>query len=74
MPGHWSLEQRAAFAAAARARRLWESSTGPKTAAGKARCSKNSTKHGLHNREMAKLNAALAVFLVQAARDAEEQS
>jgi len=72
MPGHWSLEQRAAFAAAARARKLWESSTGPKTTAGKARCSKNGTKHGLHSREMAKLNAALAALLTQAAQDADD--
>ena len=48
----WTPERRAAQAARCRANRPWEKSTGPKTAAGKARCALNSHKHGHRSAEM----------------------
>ena len=49
--GHsvWTPERRAAASARARAQKLWRHTTGPKTAAGKARSARNSYKHGLYS-------------------------
>jgi hypothetical protein len=49
-PKGWSLERRARQAALIRNWRPWKHSTGPKTAAGKARCCDNALKHGLADR------------------------
>ena len=45
----WTPEQRADAAQRARKNKPWRHSTGPKTAAGKARSRLNSYKHGLHS-------------------------
>ncbi len=50
--GGWSDERRAAHAAAMRRWKPWERSTGPRTAAGKARAARNALKHGLHTKLM----------------------
>ena len=46
----WSPERRARQAALIRTWAPWRLSTGPKTQAGKARCSKNALKHGHRSR------------------------
>ena len=46
----WSPERRARQAARIREWAPWRRSTGPKTEAGKARCSKNALKHGYRSR------------------------
>ena len=45
----WTPERRAAAAARIRETRPWLRSTGPKTAAGKARCAQNALKHGRYS-------------------------
>ena len=45
----WTPEQRAAAAERARKSKPWLRSTGPKTAAGKARCARNALKHGYYS-------------------------
>ena len=68
----WTEERRRAQAERCRANKPWEHSTGPKTAAGKARSSLNAFKHGgdtayqemiklmlHHNREFMKSAGAL---------------
>jgi hypothetical protein len=42
----WTAERRAAQSARIRAHRPWDKSTGPRTAAGKAKSSRNAYKHG----------------------------
>mgnify|MGYP006914154753 CR=1 FL=1 len=56
---NWTPEERARQAEIARARKPWEKSTGPKTAAGKTACARNALKHGLHSAEIAQLRHAL---------------
>jgi hypothetical protein len=46
----WTPERRARQAARAREQKLWRNSTGPKTAAGKARSAQNALKHGQRSR------------------------
>ena len=57
MANGWSEERRRAQAEAIRAWRPWERSTGPRTAEGKARASRNAWKGGLRAllRRLAKL-------------------
>ncbi len=55
----WSTERRAAHAAAMRRWKPWERSTGPRTAAGKARAARNALKHGLYARPMRTLRRLL---------------
>ena len=47
MANGWTPERRAKAAVAIRQWRPWEKSTGPRTAAGKARCARNPYKGGL---------------------------
>ena len=42
----WTPERRAAQAARLRANKIWEKSTGPRTAAGRARSRRNAVRHG----------------------------
>jgi hypothetical protein len=55
----WNAERRARQAAAIGTWKPWARSTGPRTAAGKARSSRNSYKNGMYNAEMQLLQAAL---------------
>lgn len=57
----WTPERRAKQAELIRRLKPWEKSTGPKTAAGKAKASRNSRKHGLRSapaRDIAKARTA----------------
>jgi hypothetical protein len=56
----WSSERRAKHAAAIRRWKPWMKSTGPKTAAGKARAAQNAYKHGGRARPARLLHEALA--------------
>lgn len=47
----WTPEERTAQAALIRAQKPWEKSTGPKTAEGKKRSSRNAVTHGLNTDE-----------------------
>ncbi|MDB5491240.1 MAG: hypothetical protein JWO78_1089 [Micavibrio sp.] len=55
----WTPERRFAQSARARANRLWQHTTGPRTALGKARSSRNALKHGARSAEMALVSATL---------------
>ncbi len=50
-PKGWTEERRAHQAALAHAQQPWSHATGPKTAAGKAVCAGNATKHEFYSRE-----------------------
>jgi len=50
-PKGWTEERRAHQAALTRAQKPWSRATGPKTAAGKAVCAGNATKHGFRSPE-----------------------
>lgn len=57
----WTPERRAAQAELIRRLKPWEKSTGPRTAKGKAKASRNSRKHGLRSqpaRDIAKQRTA----------------
>lgn len=56
----WSPERRAKHAAAIKIWAPWAKSTGPKTAAGKARSAQNAWKHGGRSLERRLLNEALS--------------
>lgn len=58
----WTAEQKAVQAAKIRGWKPWKASTGPKTAAGKARSSANSYKHGLRSRP---IRAFISMLTVQ---------
>lgn len=66
MATSWTPERRAKQSAAVHLWRLWEHSTGPKTAAGKVKVSQNARKHGARSKEgieqQRKLKALLAKF------------
>src|SRR5215212_2394722 len=49
-PKGWTLERRASQAALIRLAQPWRHSTGPKTAAGKARVAMNALQHGFRSR------------------------
>lgn len=55
----WTPERRAAQAARLRAARIWLKSTGPRSAAGKARSSRNAYKTGAYSAETRLVRAAL---------------
>lgn len=55
----WTPEARRKQAEIQKTRQSWKHSTGPKTAAGKARSSLNAWKHGMRSRSAVKLRAAL---------------
>lgn len=55
----WTPEARRKQAEIQKTRQSWKHSTGPKTAAGKARASMNAWKHGLRTRPAIKLRAAV---------------
>lgn len=55
----WSAAQRAAQAAAIRLYRPWLKSTGPRSVAGRARCSGNALKHGMRSAPLLELGRAL---------------
>jgi hypothetical protein len=55
----WSPERRAAQSAMMLARKIWLKSTGPRTAAGKARSSRNAVKHGKRTIEYTLLRAVM---------------
>ncbi len=55
----WSPERRARQSTMMRARKIWTKSTGPKTAAGKAKSAANSFKHGGRRAEIRMFYAAL---------------
>jgi hypothetical protein len=54
MENGWTEERRARQAAAIRRWRPWERSTGPRTAAGKARAARNADRGGLWRKERAR--------------------
>ena len=59
MPRKWTPEQKARQAEAIRRWKPWERSTGPKTAAGKARCKINAYKNGMHSAAMVEIKRVL---------------
>lgn len=61
----WPPERRAAAQALILQRKPWKKSTGPKTAAGKARVGKNAIKRGLQSREARTLRQTLEELLAQ---------
>ncbi len=63
MAGTWTAERRAAQAARARASRPWTKSTGPKTAAGKARVACNALKTGVFTAAIRTEMRAIRAFL-----------
>jgi hypothetical protein len=63
MARNWTPQQRKERAQDARRWKLWEYSTGPTTAEGRARGSLNSTRHGAASKEAGELKQAVAAFL-----------
>jgi hypothetical protein len=55
----WTEERRQKQAERIRQNRPWEKSTGPRSAAGKARSRNNSRKHGLYDYQTREMRAAL---------------
>ncbi len=66
MANGWTQERRARQAALIRTWRPWECSTGPRTAAGKARSSTNADKPESFNRRTRELKREVAALLAQA--------
>lgn len=58
----WTPEQRAEQSRKLRERKIWQSSTGPRTAEGKAISSQNGLKHGGRSRHRSAFNAVLRKF------------
>ena len=68
-PKGWTPERRARQAALIRSWAPWRRSTGPKTEAGKARCSKNALKHGHRSRATIREYQRIRYVLRLAARN-----
>ena len=66
MANGWTQERRARQAALIRTWRPWECSTGPRTAAGKARSSSNADKPESVNRRTRELKREVDALLAQA--------
>jgi hypothetical protein len=66
MSSGWTMERRARQAALIRIWRPWEQSTGPRTAEGKARASRNADLGGQRQKVRALLGSLLAALATQA--------
>ncbi len=66
MANGWTLERRARQAAQILTWRPWDLSTGPKTAAGKARSSRNADKPEFFNRRIRAVKKQVAALVSQA--------
>lgn len=66
MANGWTQERRARQAEQILAWRPWERSTGPRTAAGKARSSRNADKPNSFNRRTRQLKREVAALMAQA--------
>ena len=62
-PEGWTPERRAAYARMMKARKAWTHSTGPRTAEGKARASRNGAGKGCRQRLEAELAGVEALML-----------
>lgn len=59
----WTVAERAAHSVLIHTWKPWQSSTGPRSRAGKVRVSQNTTKHGMYSKQAVALQRALAGLL-----------